>query len=297
MKVLVTGSSGFVGRHVVSELKNRKHEVHEFDLSKGDDMLDKAHLKKALKGIDAVIHLAAIVENGNPKLWETNVEGTRRVIDAAVGAKAEKFVYLSSTGVYGDTKGEVNEKSRTAPENDYEKSKLEAEKIVLERQEEISVSVVRSAMVFGANDYWKKMFKMLEKGYPLPCKGTNHFQVIDAADLARALALALEKGEDGETYLAAGEDTLTLNEFCEAGKEALGFAKKGKVGHMPAWLALLMGKILGMGVLTKENIRHLGKERRYDIRKIKALGFSQKRSIRDSIKDVAESLKGKATLK
>ena len=73
-----------------------------------------------------------------------NVEGTRNVIDEAVAAKAERFVYLGSTAVYGETKGEIGEKSHVAPENDYEKSKLEAEKIVLERQEEISVSVVRS---------------------------------------------------------------------------------------------------------------------------------------------------------
>jgi nucleoside-diphosphate-sugar epimerase len=294
MKVLVTGSSGFVGRHVVAELKNRKHEVREFDLSNGDDMLDKAQLKKALKGTDAVIHLAAIVENGSPRLWEVNVEGTRNVIDEAIAAKAERFIYLGSTGVYGVAKGEVSEKSRAAPENDYEKSKLEAEKIVLERQEEISVSVLRSAMVFGANDYWKKMFRMLEKNYPLPCPGTNHYQDIDAADLARALVLVLEKGEDGETYLVAGEDAPTLNEFCEMGKEALG--KKGKMRHMPARLAPLMGKLLGMSLLTKENIRHLGKERRYDLRKIKALGFSQKRSMKDSIMDAVENMKRKELL-
>jgi len=112
--------------------------------------------------------------------------------------------------------------------------------------------------------------------------------------LAKALVLVLQKGEDRETYLVAGEDALTLNEFCETAKEALG--KKGKMKHLPSLLAIVMGKVLGMSLLTKENIRHLSKERLYDLKKIKALGYKQKRSMKDSIIDTIETLKRKELL-
>jgi len=283
MKVLVTGAKGFIGKYLVAELKNRKREVVEFDLADGKNILDKEQVRKALKGIDVVIHLAAIVENNNPKLWEVNVEGTRTLVEEAAKAKIGRLVLLSSTGVYGFTKKPVNEESEVNAENTYEKSKLEAEKIVLAAQEEISTSIVRSAMVFGANDYWRRMFKLLEKNYPLPCKGKNHFQVMYAADLANALITVAERGDAGELYLVAGEEAWTLNEFCAEGKKALGV--NGKMKHVPMWLAIVIGKMFRMKVMTKENIRHLSKERLYDISKIKKLGYKQTRTLRDAMNE------------
>ncbi|MEK6958444.1 MAG: NAD-dependent epimerase/dehydratase family protein [archaeon] len=288
MKILVTGSKGFVGKRVVSELKNRKHNIIEFDLANGQDILNKNHIKEALKGADAIIHLAAIIENSSPCLWEVNVNGTKTLLDEAIKAHIDKFVLLSSTGVYGFTKENVDEETPTAPENNYEKSKLEAEKEVLSRQEEISVSIVRSAMVFGANEYWKKMFRMLDKNYPLPCDGKNTFQIIFVEDLARAIALVLEKGQDGEVYLAAGEDKLSLNAFCESIKSIIG--KEGKMKHIPSWIALIFGKIFRAKIISPENIRHLSKERNYDISKIEALGYKQKYCIKEAIEKTIDEI-------
>ena len=291
MKVLLTGSSGFAGKEVVKALKQHKHKVIEYDLDKGKNILNEEQLLEEMKNSDAVIHLAGIVENKNPKLWEINVEGTQKVAQAAKKAKIKKLIYISSTAVYGYTKGEINERSLVGPENKYEKSKAEGEKIVLGIMDVTKVCIVRSAMIFGANEYWKKMFKMLEKKYPLPCKGENTFQIIYVKELASAICTVLEKGENGEIYLAAGKEKETLNEFIKIGQGELGV--KQEVTHIPTWSGVLLGKIFGIKMLTLENIRHLSKERNYGTGKIQEIGYKQKVSLKKAIKEVVKEIKNK----
>jgi nucleoside-diphosphate-sugar epimerase len=288
MKILITGSRGFVGKEVVATLK-KKHKMIEYDSSIGKNILDRAELYESLKGVDTIVHLAAIVENDNPALWEVNVKGTKNLVEEAVKRKVKKIIYLSSTGVYGIPKGKVNEKSETAPENNYEKSKLEAEKVLLAQQEKICVNIIRSAMVFGSNNYWKKMFDMLYKNYPLPLKGENTFQLAYVKELSRFIEILLKKGKCGETYLFASKEKMTLNDFCKKSKEIMG--KKGKIMHVPQWIGESVGKILHSKTLTKENIRHLGKERHYDLRKMGHTGYKEKIEMEQAIKETLKELK------
>lgn len=293
MKVLVTGAKGFVGKEVTFELARKKHKVVEFDSSNGHNILDKSSLKQKMRGVNAVVHLAAVVENSNPKLWEVNVSGTTNVIEAAEKAGVKKLVFLSTTGVYGFTHGAVNEKTPAHAENPYEKSKVEGEKMVIEAAEggKIEACVVRSAMVFGANNYWKGMLHMLQKKYPLPCSGRNNYQIIYVKELAQAIVKALEKGKSGEIYLAAGKEKPTLNEFCEMVQEEMGIEKGVK--HIPSWVGLTLGKLMGIKLLTAENIRHISKERNYDTRKIVKLGYVQKIPLKKAIKEVVKEFRMK----
>ena len=289
MKILITGSEGFVGQHLVAELKNRKHTVVEFDVATGQNILNNEHLDKYLKGVDIVIHLAAIMENKDPMLWKINVDGTKKLIKKSAELKVKKFILLSSTGVYGFTKGLVDEKTPTSPETGYEKSKVEAEQLVLNHQEELEVCVLRSAMILGPNKYWSGLFKVLKKGLPLPTNGKNTFQIIFVKELVSALILLTKKGDSGEIYLVSGKEKITLKEFCMEVKEQLG--KKRKILTMPTFWALFLGKLLRVKILTRENIRHLSKERRYDINKIQKLGFKQKHTLKDAIFETIEEIK------
>jgi len=159
----------------------------------------------------------------------------------------------------------------------------------LSASNEINIYIVRSAMVFGPNEYWKKMFKILEKKYPLPCKGKNKFQIIYVKELARAILVVLEKGKSGEVYLASGKEKPTLNEFIELVQIELGLDKGIK--HIPTFVGILIGKLTKMTLLTRENIRHLSKDRNYDTRKIEKIGWKQKTSLKKAIKEVVKEFK------
>ncbi len=289
MKILITGSEGFVGKEL-TVLLEKKHQIIHYDSELEKNILDKGELFESLKEIDVIVHLAAIVENNNPNLWEVNVKGTKNLVEEAIKQKVKRIIYLSSTGVYGCPDKKVSEKSETNPENNYEKSKLEAENILLANQEKIEVIILRSAMIFGANNYWQKMFLMLQKDFPLPLEGKNTFQVTPVKELARAIELLIKKGKSGETYLVACEEKISLNKFCEMSKEKMGM-KKTKIKHIPTFVGVILGKLIGSKTLTSENIRHLGKERNYDLRKIKKLGYKQKEKLESSIKNVLTELK------
>jgi len=289
MKVLVTGSNGFIGKCVTEELIRKKHSVIEYDFVKKKNLFNKHDLITEMKKSDAVIHLAGILEESNPELWKLNVEGTKHVAEAAEKMKQTKLVFMSSTGVYGMTKGKVDEESPVHPENLYEKSKVAGEKVCMEMRDGMAVCVIRSAMVFGANNYWRRMFSLLKEKYPLPCSGNNHFQIIYVKELARAIVLVLEKGKSGETYLVSGKEKPTLNGFCEMAQGELGLERGMK--HMPTFIALLIGKLFGIKALTAENVRHLSKERNYDTRKIERLGWTPKTTLEKAMKEVVKELK------
>jgi nucleoside-diphosphate-sugar epimerase len=289
MKILVTGSGGFVGREIIAELKNRKHTIVEFDVNEGQNILNKKHVEDAMKKVDAVIHLAAIIDNSNPELWKVNVEGTKNIVQEAVKKRVKKFIYLSSTGVYGDDHHEVSEITKPKPVTSYEKSKLEGETICLEHQEEISVNIIRSAMLFGANEYWRKIYKVLKQGLPLPCSGRNTFQVMYVKDLVNAILIVLSKGSSGEIYLVAGKEQWSLREFCKVSKGAMG--KKEIVWSLPGFLVILIGRITGLKIANRENIRHLCKERKYNLEKIEKLGYKQKTLLKEAIIETIEDLK------
>jgi nucleoside-diphosphate-sugar epimerase len=286
MKILVTGSEGMVGKILVNELK-KKNEVIEFDYKKGNNILDKKHLKNYLRKIDVVIHLAGIIDNNNKELWKINVDGTKNLIEESINTRVKKFLFLSSTGVYGITKGLIDENSETKPETTYDKSKLEAENILLNRQEEMHINIVRSAMIFGTNDYWKKMIKLLEKNYPLPCNGKNSFQIIYVKELVNAIIKVLENGDPSEIYLVSGKEKLKLREFCQKIKNQLG---KGKLICLPKTVGIIFGKLFKIELLNKNNLAHLTKERNYNLDKIKSIGFEHKYNIDESIQQVIKKI-------
>ncbi len=288
MKILVTGASGFVGKDLVKKLKKQKHKIIEFNSSDGNNIFDKKKLDEKMKNIDIVIHLAAKLDGDEKEILKTNVDGTKNVIDIAIKNNVKKFILISSTGVYGNTKSLVNEDSEKNPENTYEKSKLSAENIVLSYREKINVNILRSAMIFGPNKYWNNLFKILKKGFPLPCSGNNTFQIIYVKDLVNAIILLTKKGSNGEIYLVSGNEKWTLKEFCRYSNKILKNNKK--LFTIPSSLAIIIGKILNIRILNKENIRHLSKDRNYSIEKIKKLGFKQKYPLKIAIKKTIKDL-------
>lgn len=104
LKVMVTGHRGYIGSRFVEAVK-QKYDIIGYDIVDGDDILDFDNLKKKMKGVDIVVHEAAIPKPTPGKSFEdyfrTNVEGSLNVVKAAYENGVKRVVYASSTTVYG----------------------------------------------------------------------------------------------------------------------------------------------------------------------------------------------------
>jgi nucleoside-diphosphate-sugar epimerase len=236
-KVLVTGGAGFIGSHLVLELLKRKYEVVIFDdLSSGKianlretsgktgfefiegDIRDESKLKAAFKGVDVVIHLAALIDISasitDPALTnDVNVTGTLNVLREAAKNKVRRFVFASSTAVYGDSETlPINEKVIVDPISPYAASKLAGEAYcrAFTGSYGLSTVVLRFFNVYGPRSenspycgVITKFIQQASRGEAIKIYGdgeqTRDF--IYVKDIVEALILSLEAQEvDGETF-------------------------------------------------------------------------------------------------
>jgi nucleoside-diphosphate-sugar epimerase len=161
VRVLVTGASGFVGVNLVHALRAKHHQVIEFSLEKGGDVTDTPSLEKLMQGVDAIWHGAAITAGPErekreaARILEVNTLAAIRALEAAARAGVKRFVYPSSSAVYGETaflgEGTVREDEPLRPLNLYGISKVAAEAAVLRLGPALGVEVCagRINAVFG----------------------------------------------------------------------------------------------------------------------------------------------------
>lgn len=141
MRILVTGSSGFVGSHLVSEL-SENNEVVGYDLKDGENILNTKKLQEKLKNVEVVIHLAALVSPAEswekPKeYFETNTLGTLNTLLTSIGNNVRRFIFTSSAAVYGDI------------QTPYSASKKSAEEIVNLYNDKIETVIIRPFNIYG----------------------------------------------------------------------------------------------------------------------------------------------------
>lgn len=217
MKVLVTGGAGYVGTTLIPQLLEKGYKVRVFDnlLFGGDQLLhfirhpnfefqkgdirNLKDVKTAVKSMDAIIHLAALVGypvcRSHPKLArETNVDGTRNVIKAT--HKQQLIVFASTGSNYGTVEGVCTEETPLNPLSIYGKTKTQAEKMLLERSATIAY---RYATAFGAssrlrldlliNDF---AYKAFTEQYLVVYEKNFKRTFIHVSDMGRSLVFALE---------------------------------------------------------------------------------------------------------
>ena len=210
MKVYVTGATGFVGAHVARVLAEQGADVRADRV----DLLDPQGLARAAEGCDAVFHVAALYSyDADPGMIErVNVEGTRNVIEACIRKGVRRLVHTSTAGTCGPVSG------REATEEDdppgwelavpYKRTKLAAERLVLEAAAELDAVVVNPTAPVGDGDRRPtptgRVINGVATGKIRGYLTTTGLNVVDVCDVARGHVLALERGRRGERYLLGG---------------------------------------------------------------------------------------------
>ncbi len=311
MRILITGATGFIGRRLARKL-SRDHRIIALVRDKSrakevlppgtkilvGDILDRNSLSVLKKEkFDIVYHLAAELDESSDKLWETNVDGLRNVLEAVKKKGIKRFIYLSSIGVLGETKEPATEDHPYNPDTRYEESKAEAERIIMNfwLKYKIPYTIIRSTIIYGPNNIWAQIIKAAGKGVPIIGSGKNFFHLIYVDDVISALTLALSPVAENKVYNIAGPDVKTYEETYTLITRLLG--SKQPSSRIPVSLAIGLAKvkeILGTSDVTAKSssIKRLIRNRIVDWSLInKDLGWKPRYSLEDGMKKTITELK------
>src|SRR3954471_14467124 len=217
MKAFVTGGTGFIGARVIKRLRDRGVEVAALvrDPSKATGLLDQGvdliegdlssadAIRRGVEGAQGVFHIGAVYKVGIPKkeqppMWDANVEGTRRVLDAAEKAGVQRIVYVSTGNVFGGTKGQGVDETK------YRSHELVKERIA----KGAPVVIVQPGVVYGPGDHSEvgNMIDQMRTGkLKMKMFPASRFNFVYVDDVSDGIILAFDKGKIGESYLLGGQ--------------------------------------------------------------------------------------------
>ncbi len=315
MKILITGSSGFIGTFLSRRLIKDGHEVVGLDIRPPKtnkdqssfvlgDVLNPGDVAMAAKGVDAIMHLAAEHHDfgvAEEDFHKVNVEGTGNVLDCAGRLGIKKFIFYSSVAVYGNHEGGVTEDIPQDPVNPYGRSKLEAEKLLhiwTSQDRSREVAVIRPSVVFGPENY-ANMYKLIESIYKnrffFVGKGDNIKTAAYVENLVDATLFLAERLKPGiDTYNYSDYPQMTISET--TGTIAQCLSRDIPKIKIPLGLAVisagifdLLGKITGRNFpITAFRIKKFNMPTHFESRKIRELGFTQRIELPEGFRRTAE---------
>lgn len=315
--VVVTGATGHLGNVLVRALNARGvtprvvvrpssdvRALEELQVERvAGDVRDRASLDRAFAGADLVFHgagLVSITAGKEQLLQETNVEGTRNVVEACIAAKVKRLVYTSSVHALtepgsGGTLVEDGGFDPVTAHGAYGKSKAAASKLVQDaaRAGRLDAVLVLPTGVLGPHDFLcseaGQLVGMAGRGR-VPIIIAGGYDWVDVRDVAEGTLLAAEKGRSGEAYLL-NQHYLTNVQLCDIVAKAAGV--RPPLYALPLWLArvfaygglaweLLTGR---RALLTPYSVHTVAKDFAISSEKARTeLGFSP-RPLEETLRD------------
>ena len=313
--VLVTGGSGFIGHRLARALVERGDRVRVLvrdparakelrglgvELVQGD-LADDASLRRAVDGVERVFHAAGLVGEwlDRSEAETVNVEGTRRLLNAAAEASVSRAVHVSSLSVLGTKHHYGTDESGPYIYGDvYTDTKIGSERVARElgSSGRIEVAVIRPGFVYGPGDrqVLGRIVELLRAGkFVFVGDGSKELNTVYVDDVARAALLADETpGAAGEVYNITDGENTTLRDFVgfiadylqlpPPAKQLPASAVRAATGVMESLARARRAKTAPL--LNKGRLRFLYYNQRYSIEKARReLGYAPQFSYRTGL--------------
>lgn len=261
-RVIVTGASGFIGRHLIEALARNTMDVVAVSRTAGLNLGDlgaSTDWSRALRPGATVVHLAAHAHVLNKRgaqnlalFRQVNTEGTRRLALEAARIGVRRLVFLSSIGVLGtntDGRTPFSAEDVPAPSEPYALSKAEAEQALWEiaAKTDLEVCIIRPPLVYGpgAVGNFGRLMQLAKSEIPLPLghvENSRSFLAVDnLIDLIRVCMT--QPSAAGQTFLASDGVTISTPDLIRAIANAMG--TRARLVSVPPSLLRLGGKLLG----------------------------------------------------
>lgn len=304
---LVTGGTGFIGRFVVRCLLQRGARVHVFCRSPqkarrlfdnqvaivAGDLLDRAGVRDACRGIRMVIHLGGAYRFGRRDrelMLATNVQGTENVMHAAWKQQVERIVHVSSSGILENPRAPITERdfpAHVSRHQPYRRSKWLAEQAALAwAARGLPVAIASPSSPVGAEDETptptgRVILDYLCGGFPFAARTAMNF--VDVTELADGILAVAERGRTGERY-TLGHHHLRLDEFLRVLEHCASIPAPRLNLPWPIIAAAgSVGELLGGTRVCWETARYARRRQSFDLRKsAEELGWQPTRPIEAS---------------
>jgi nucleoside-diphosphate-sugar epimerase len=318
MNILITGTTGFIGRHLTCALSKtysvrclvRKDSdiagLRNFnvDLTYGD-LLIKDSLWPALDKIDLIYHLAGeVYSRHKDDYYKGNILATHNLLEACKEKGTKRIIFLSSIGVYKPvtTKTLLTEDSECEPITFYGKTKLHAEQLI--KRHNVPWVIVRAPVIYGPhqpavlNRFFLDAFN--KRKIYIVGNGDNLRSLCFIDNLVEGLVLLANKADvDGKTYILSDNLPYTFNEIIKTGSKVI--QQRVDVVHLPSFLGdiswkiyCLMGNVFDLCFVELYAIKKMQLQEGCDItRARKEIGYSPGVTLEAGIESTIDWLKNR----
>tara|TARA_Y100000766_G_scaffold279233_1_gene287139 strand:- start:2797 stop:3735 length:939 start_codon:yes stop_codon:yes gene_type:complete len=266
-KLLVTGYSGFVGKHLLSRYKTLENInlLGRGKFPKANDCLfadidSTSNYSSILEGVDVVIHIAAITNVMDNSLDESlsiyrevNTAGTINLAKQAAEAGSKRFIFISSIKVNGEstqTGVPFRSTDKRQPKDFYGQSKSEAEELLMKlaRETSLEVVIIRPPLIYGADvkANFASLFNLVSKKIFLPFGSINNNRrsLVSVYNLVDLIHNCIDHPKAGnQIFLVSDDQDLSTTDMVKLMAKVQG--NKPRLLPVPVWILKLLGKLIG----------------------------------------------------